>query len=337
MIAGRLARTILTIIACLSLTARHARADEPAAPASRCVPPESVTVQVAPFADKRVAERVAREIASVLETMPSAPCWRAHDPPRGPTIHIEVRWPDAARARVVIVATTSRRVHYGIRELDLQKLPRDGIPLAVAVATDELLATIGEQLGQDLPPSPAPSVSPSVEAPRSTPASAPSPQRFAFGPAAALDFVGPRLTLVGPDAQLLVPLTSSFALALRFGTRAALEPKRDASLRTSGGWLAGGTLRIGPSGPRAGFAVSAGVDAMTLKSIGPNESFVDTLAVGRVGLTAFTAITPSLRLTADAYVGGAIGRIHGMTDGDRGRSAGEGIAAGGTLGVAALF
>jgi len=64
---------------------------------------------------------------------------------------------------------------------------------------------------------------------------------------------------------------------------------------------------------------------------------VDTLAVGRVGLSAYTAITPSLRLTADAYVGGAIGRIHGMTDGDRGRSAGEGIAAGGTLGVAALF
>ena len=150
MIAGRLARTCLMIIACLSLASRHARADEPSAPASRCIPPESVTVQVAPFADKRVAERVAREIASVLETMPSAPCWRAHDPPRGPTIHIEVRWPDAARARVVIVATTSRRVHYGIRELDLQKLPRDGIPLAVAVAKRSHLLSYREVPRQEL-------------------------------------------------------------------------------------------------------------------------------------------------------------------------------------------
>jgi hypothetical protein len=296
-----------------------------------------VGVRVAPFADTTISRRIESEIASELGSTPSTPCWRLPAESRGPDIQIDVRWYDRSRAKVTIVAITPQRVHYGVREVDLGKLPDDGIPLAVAIATDELLETIGEQLAQALPPPPPPQAATPAPAPtRPRPPATPT-RRLAFGPAAAMDVLGPGIVFVGPDAQLLVPLASSVALALHVGPRASTDPHSQAAARATGAWIAGGAFRVERHGARSGLSVSAGIDATTLRVTGRTDSSTETLAIARVGVAAFVTLEPWLRITAEAYIGGALSRVHVQASPEQSRSFGEGVGGGGSVGIAALF
>ncbi len=324
-----------TAAACsLALIGGSARASEPAASVGPCGAPSSVSVQVAPFADRRVSRKLERAIASELE----APrCWPLAEGGEALSIGIEVRWPERTRARLVIVVITPHRVHHGIRDLDLQKLPDDGIPLAVAIATDELLGAISEQIAHEPVTAPAPLAPPMEPSSSPAPHSSHPPRQIAFGPAAGLDLAGSGLVLVGPDAQMLVPFTSGLALALRVGPRAFVDPRAHAPLRLSSAWVAGATLRIGPQTSRAGFAVSTGVDALAMRIHGERESAFEGLAVARVGLASFATLAPGLRLTAEAYVGGAFSPVRAKLGSKSVETFGGGMATGGAFGIAALF
>lgn len=333
---NRLLRPLLAAAAALSQAGATAEAQAEDVSTTWCVPPRSVSVRVAPFADATISRRIESEITSELGSRPSTPCWRLPAESRGPDIQIDVRWYDRSRAKVTIVAITPQRVHYGVREIDLGKLPDDGIPLAVAIATDELLETIGEQLAQAPALQPPPQVATRAPAPARPPPPPPPTRRLAFGPAAAIDVLGSGIALVGPDAQMLVPLTSSVALALRVGARVSTDPPSRAA-RASGAWIAGGALRVGPHGRRSGLSVSAGVDATTLKITGRTDTSAETLAIARVGVGAFVVLAPGLRLTADAYFGGALGSVRAQVGPEQSRSFGQGVGGGGSVGIATLF
>lgn len=291
------------------LGAAGAHADDAPPSPARCLAPEVLTVKVAPFPDEPArAEKVEHEINSELRSSTRAHCWTGRQT-AGLRAQIDVNWPDASSARIVIVLATATQVHYGIRDVVLQKLPPDGIPLALAIASDELLTTVSEQASLDRLPAPPPTPRPVVVARHCTPAAArPATPRPAFGPAMAFDVVSTGVSLVGPDAQLFVPIANSFVLGLRAGARASPDGRRRAAPTTTGAWLAGGSLRIGPQGAQSGLAVSAGGDAMRLVLATARDSATETLFIGHVGLAAYTTITTRLRVTADVYVGGALGR-----------------------------
>ncbi len=334
---NRLLRPLLAIAASLSIATSTIDAQADEAPHGRCVPPGSVSVRVAPFADAAISRRIESEIASELGSTPSRPCWHLPGESRGPDIEVDVRWYDRSRARVTIVAITPQRVHYGVRDLDLEKLPDDGIPLAVAIATDELLETIGEQLAHAPVLQPPPRDAPPAPPPAPSPPPPPPHRRLGFGPAAAIDVLGSGVALVGPDARLLVPLTSSVALSLRVGSRVAADLRSREPARPTGAWIAGGALRVGSHGGPSGFSVSAGIDATTLRITGPTDTIVKTLAIARAGLSGYVTLAPGLRLMADAYVGGALSEGHAQVGPEQSRSFGQGISSGGAVGIAALF
>lgn len=295
-----------------------------------CVPPSSIGVRVDPAADASIAPRVEHELTTEFSSKSSPRCWKLPAGSEGPALTVEVRWLEGERARVLIVGRTRDRVHSGIRDLDLHGLPPDGIPLAITIAADELIETIGEQIAE-LRPEPKlvlPAPATTASAPPPPP---PPPRRLSFGPSFAFDVVGSNIVLVGPDARLVVPLTTNIGLSLRLGERTSTNRSSVASA-----WIAGSALQVGPQVTRTGFALSAGLDTISMSLPTTTDVVTKTIVLGRVGLTTFFTLAPGLRLTADGYVGGPFASTHVTLDREP-KPSFRGVAFGGAVGLSALF
>jgi hypothetical protein len=227
------------------------------------------------------------------------------------------------------------------RTLDLQSLPSDARLLAIAVASDELLAA---SLGE-LERRRARASRPAATAPRPAPPLparvAPEP-RFELGPGFVYDRYGGGQSQLGADLRVSARSVGPLALMLRLGYRQALpESAPHGSLRASG--VLGGIgvrLPLLHEGRLRLFALGR-VDALRLTvSAYPNVGATtreqsDVAVVAAAGPGMALTLSEHLRIGLDVTAGGALRPVHVTDSGQRVTGvSGLALAVGGGVNVA---
>ncbi len=241
----------VTCAASLAL-ATTARADEPP-----CVPRGAVRIDVQPDPnDPTLGRRTMEQIFSELAENAAA-CARTDDAP-SPSIVVE--WIPPHRARIRVVLQTKRKDYEIQRNLELEGVPPDGLPLAVAIAADELVIALFDRMASEpsepppAPPRPPPPVRPSEPPP------APPLPRVEFGLRLAAEQLTSGLGMAGPDATIKFFVTAHAQVVLRAGLRAPWllgDGARPHTASRFGTWV-----RIGTDVRRElGIAGALGIDA----------------------------------------------------------------------------
>jgi hypothetical protein len=179
----------------------------------------------------------------------------------------------------VVDAVTDKRLG---RDVDLGRLPEDGRPFALAVATDELLRASWVELALEKRERPPKSAPPEVQqaaldslpaktepasAPQDTPPpSAPSVQREpvpAAGVRLALEHFAAGQTHVGVDVALRLPIASAFGVEFAAGARKGLSVQTQSGTVSSSALGAEGSLWLGlASSDSVELELCAGVRAL---------------------------------------------------------------------------
>jgi hypothetical protein len=260
--------------------------------------------------------------------------------------------PGSPLARLAFDGSADQRVHIALlagdtgepvaqRSLDLQSVPSDARQLAIAVATDELLASSLAELEQRRAKQ-APRPEPRPSAPPAPPPAAKAP-RFELGPGFVYEAYGGGLALLGVDLRGAVRVTGPLSATLRVGYRQGLpEPAPHGSLRASA-LLAGLGLRLRfVEGERFQLFLLGRTDALRLSA----DAYADAGATARaqtdvaivasVGPGLALALSDHLRIGFDVTAGGALRPVHVTDTGERVSGvSGLSLAAGG--GVSVLF
>lgn len=254
-----------------------------------------------------------------------------------PVARVTLRTSAAAPLRVgidVVDAVTDKRV---ARDVDLARLPEDGRPFALAVATDELLRASWVELALSKR-EPSPEVAPpEVEKaaqqavqralppapPRQEPP--PPPARTASESAAgvrlAIEHFAAGQTHFGADAALRLPFTRGVGIELGLGARKALDVQAASGAVSASALGAEGSLWVGlVTSATFGLDLFAGVRALRVSfdanaGGGATERDSANWAVsGRTGLGA--RVGGTLRAALRAGAGLPLAAVE-ITDGDR--------------------
>jgi hypothetical protein len=332
----RPAAAAAAVLASLALTSARGRAQ------AACGTAEHAWVQVraSPEGSPSFESLLRAELASRRIDLCSEP--GSHSAPAIATVEIARR--EGATAIVVQVrdAVTAKRVE---RDLDLDAIPKDGQPLALALAADELLRASWAELALSTAPPPAapiPSaVTDTVDASVKTPRRAP---RGAFGALATIEHYSAGQTLYGADLQASLWVTRRLSAGARLGLRSALSASApDGEVRASA-FVAGLEAAVTATPP----AWSWGLDALLRFDL----ERVSYLAVPNAGAsapggaaTAFLAgagarlswsVAGSIRLIAEALAEVPVRPVE-ATDSGGGVVGLEGVGVQGALGARAVF
>ena len=214
----------LVFVAC-SFGGAPVRADVPKCP--RHGPLRTI---VAPSArDPARARRTLDQIFSELAERTRA-CPASEQRP----IEIDVEWRAASHVLVRVTMQTRVREISLERDADLARVPADGVPLAVAIVADELVAEIFDRVSAE--PAPVAVLTPPAPTPPLVASERPPAHRaFRFGLALAYEQLTSGLAMVGFDVDAAWIATSHFQLGLRAGLREASWIDR-AMTRTSRGF-----------------------------------------------------------------------------------------------------
>jgi hypothetical protein len=145
----------------------------------------------------------------------------AHAAPAIATVEISPQQNTTAIVVQVRDAMTAKRVE---RDVDLANIPKDGRPLTLALAADELLRASWAELALSNPPPPTvpvpPAVKEAVEAAVRPPSSRP---HGAFGAMAVIEHYSGGQTLYGADVQGQLWVTRRLSAGVRLGLRSAFS------------------------------------------------------------------------------------------------------------------
>lgn len=299
-----------------------------------CLPRRSVSVQVDPFeGDGDLAARVVEQTLSELYARRSATCSPATSAgtpegpspggsrPSDPVVVVAVRWTGIDKARIVVAVQTIRREVQAMRDVDLHDVPRDGVPLAIGIAADELLSAVAERPALVELPSPAPPVPPRpAPPPPISPAKTreTAPHRLhGVGFAAAVEGYGSGVWLAGPDAHLALDLAPRLGLVVKVGSRLPADRRPAAEIRLASAHVAGLGLRFGPNAglnPR-GIAATLGADSIwLLGTLHGTDDRVGTTVSAWAGAEVWAPLPADLRILAQARVGGPLTPLRMTSD-----------------------
>ena len=179
--------------------------------------------------DPALARRTLDQIFSELAERTRA-CPASEERP----IELDVGWRPAGHVLVSVTMRTRTREISLERDADLAHVPADGVPLAVAIVADELLAEIFERVSAE----PEPLATVTRPPPPAAPAASerpPAHRAFRFGLALGYEQLTSGLGMVGLDVDAAWIATSHFQAGLRLGLREASWMDR-ATTRTSRGF-----------------------------------------------------------------------------------------------------
>jgi len=271
----------------LSLVSRAALADLPKCP--RHGPLRTI---VAPSEhDPTLARRTLDQVFSELAERTRA-CPASEQRP----IELEVEWRPSQHVLVRVTMETRVREISLERDVDLARVPADGVPLAVAIVADEMLAEIYDRVAAD-ETARAPKVHAEPVRASLPPAPRPPERALRFGLSGAFQQLTSGLSLSGLDVDATWLATPHFQVGLRAGLRAVAwvgAPSYEGE-----GWAAGAFALASTS------ALSArGVAAMTA---------LDVLALGATarvspaaGVYAWQRLGERFVLHAEARLGGVL-------------------------------
>jgi hypothetical protein len=314
-------------------------------------------VRIAPDADTLDATgraRVVEQLSASLAQHGIAAC--ADDAPSIADVTFEAERPGQVAVRVrARDAVTQKEVSRVVR---IGAIPRDGRPLALAIAADELLraswAEVALTRAPDPPPSPPPPevrevVAASLPEPARAPPSeraSPAPERRPFFVDAALtgDRATGGLTLAGVDLRAGLWLGPRLAATLRAGARVGpQESSPDGAVDTTA-WLggAGATIALLAPGRAVALDVPVRFDAARVQFAAhpaPGARGTDRSAFGAV---ASTGLSLGARLGAwfSLFVEGTAGVVVAPVAADDARTpftALSGATFGAALGVRAAL
>lgn len=182
----------------------------------KCTPHGPLRTFVAPNEeDPTLARRTLDQILSELARRTAA-CPASEGEP----IELEVRWRPGDHVFVRFTMRTTSRELSVERDVDLDRVPPDEIPLAVAIIADEMLAEMLDRspVAEAMPSgaivkSPLPHVARQPHEPSTSP-------HFRFGLRAAHQEITSGLGLTGFDVEAAWLVTANFQLAARAGLRA---------------------------------------------------------------------------------------------------------------------
>lgn len=260
---------------------------------SACEHRPRVRVQVEATSKSRLARRTLDLVTAEL-TARRSPCEASADAREH--AQIVVRWLDSSRVRIEVELRLPDRERRAERDVDHAKIPADGVPAALAIAADELLRAVYEEIESadptrpKAPPPPAPP-QPPLPAPAPTPPV--PPHRLGF--VLAAEAFPTERALLGPDAELGLALSPHLSLDFHLGLRAlapALEPTSGQPLSSL--WIAGVNARHRLFEPLSTLRVDAiaGADAL----IAPGRSHRAVRPLLRAGLRASYSPAPRLYL-----------------------------------------
>ena len=279
-------RLAAAIVLALGSLAAPARADVPKCP--RHGPLHAV---VAPHGrDPTLARRTLDAIFSELQERTTACPARSQRP-----IDLEVTWRENGHVLVQVTMQTRTREVSIERDVDLARVPPDGVPLAVAIVADEILAEIFDRVSAD-PPRVRATLHEAPPAP--TASSPPATRRVRFGLEASYEQLTSGLALAGLDVEVAWLATAHFQVGLRAGLRAAASA-------------------VGDSVPARGFDVAplviVSTDVFAPRGIGALGA-VDVLGLGdaaraspALGVLGWQKLGERFVLSGDVRVGGVLG------------------------------
>ncbi len=231
-----------------------------------------------------------------------------------PLARLQLTTETATRVQIILVAgDTDERL--GERALDLDSVPIDARLLAIAVATDELLAANWSDLERRraAEPPPAPKRQPAAPSARAEP-------RFLLGPVFAFDAFGGGQRLLGVDARAAFGFAPRCALTARLGVRQGLPRSSDHGSLHATALLGGLGLRLELArSDRLRIDLFGRADAVRLSAsayanpgaIDRSDSGVAVTTTGGVALRLL--LSRSLQVTLEAGLGGVPRPVH-ITD-----------------------
>jgi hypothetical protein len=236
-------------------------------------------------------------------------------------------------------ALTDKRLS---RQLALGALPVDARPLAIAVATDELLRASWLEIAMKKPAAPLPPAPPAVA--DAVAADLRAEPRADIGAAFAMESYAGGPTYTGGDVRAgfrpLSFLTATLRLGLRLGS-STLAP--DGRVRSNAVVVGGGAkLTVTPLRSSTGVDLIARVDAVRvafLPDANPNavaQGSQGTAVVAGGGVAAWAMLGSSLRIGVEATAGGTLRTVR-VTDVGNQVTALAGLTLGAGGSVAALF
>ena len=207
---------------------------------------------------------------------------------------IVLRWLDDSHVRIEVELRGVRAE----RDVNHAEIPTDGVPAALAIATDELLRSLYEEERTTTPPADEPESDASeLEAPPSGPPDSSERASHSFGLGLAFEAFPATRSLVGPEARLGIALSPRLALDLHLGLF-ALVPPFEASARDHHHRLiqlgVHARHEIARPSPSLTLSAIAGADALVLLDASP----VVARPALRVGLRASLPAGPRMRLDA---------------------------------------
>lgn len=227
------------------------------------------------------------------------------------------------------------------RELELASVPNDAHLLAIAVATDELLAanwTLLEEHRAGARAVPPPQAAPRVVAPprRESP-------RFELGPAFAYEAFSGGQTLLGAELRAGFDLLERLTLTTRVGFRQGLPERAPHGSLRSSGMLGGLGLRlrlVSTSRVELGLTGHASALGLTVSAdAGAGVTATDRSDVAVVlsaGPSAALLLSSSIRIALELAVGSAVRPVH-VTDTGARVSGASGLAIAPAGGVLVVF
>lgn len=206
---------------------------------------------------------------------------------------IVLRWLDDAR---VLIEADLRDIR-AEREVNYAGIPADGVPAALAIATDELLRSLYEEEQTVAPGGDEPTELPSVREVEAAPAHAADRALHSFGLGVAFEAFFATRSLVGPEARLGLALAPRLSLDLHLGLLASVPPFEASPTERHHGLVQLGVhARHEITKPLSSLTLSAvaGADALLLLDASP----IVARPALRLGVRASLPAGPRMRLDA---------------------------------------
>ncbi len=200
------ARFALPIVLGLSMVGWPARGEGP------CARRPEVRIAVEGAQSPALSRKLMEQIFAELSEQASDDC---QSPPAKASVSIE--WPVPEHGRVHVTLEQFDKSFDGVRDVDLTRVPKDAIPLALAIAADELLLALHERAQAEARATvPASNGSATPAAPNAQ-ERLPEPTsrtRFSLGVGPVLEYAStPRLGLVGVGQDLAFHWQPWFAVS----------------------------------------------------------------------------------------------------------------------------
>jgi len=251
---------------------------------------------------------------------------------------VRIAWLEEPRVVVTVEiqdSVTKKRVS---RDVDLSAVPSDGRGFAIAIATDELVWASWVELAL-APRATTPKRSAPPEVVSGVEAELPHAEESRLGAVAAVEHFGGGQTHVGADGVVVVPLSETFGIDIRFGARGGRDTPSEHGRVLSQALSLATHLRVALV-RAAPFELDALAGARTalLRLEGEASSDATDRAVSDAVVTARAGVATSLELARGFFfelVGTAGYTLRGLEVTDAGRvvSGASGVELGASLGI----